>query len=114
MIYFHASWVTISKVIGRIYFHAHSLVTISKVIGRTYVCTFVGYYFKGNRQDLFSSIFVGYYFKDNRQDLFSCIVVRYYFKGNRQDLFSTHSSVTISKVIDRTNFLHILRLPYQR
>jgi len=57
------------KVIDRsllAYFHAYLSVTISKVIGRIYFfSTFAGYYFKGNRQDLLSCIFVGYYFKGN-------------------------------------------------
>ena len=94
-------------------------------------CIFVGYYFKGNQQDLFSAhssvtiskvigkiyfscIFAGYHFKGNRHDLFSCIFVGYYFKGNWQDLFSAHSSVTISKVINRIYFQHIRRLLFQR
>jgi len=90
-----------------------------------------GYYFKGNRQELFSAhlsvtiskvigktyfscIFVGYYFEGNREDLLSCTFVGYYFKGNRQDLFSAHSSVTISKVIGMIYFQHIRRLSFQR
>jgi len=75
------------------------------------------YQFKGNRQvspRIFSCIFVGYYFKGNRQDLFSCIFVGYFFKGNRQDLFSAYSSVTISKVIGKVFFQHIRRLLFQK
>jgi len=105
--YFKSNWhdlfsahssVTISKVIGRIYFQAYSSITISKVIGRIYFsCTFVSYYFKSNWHDLFSSIFVDYY-----------------FKYNWQDLLSAYSSITISKVIGNIYFKKIRQLLFQK
>ena len=47
------------------------------------------YPFKGNRHvspRIFSCIFVGYYSKGNRQDLFSCTFAGYHFKGDRKSV----------------------------
>jgi len=90
--------VTISKLIGKIYFQVHASVTISKVIGKIY--------FQVHASVTISKVIDKIYFQVHASVTISKVIDKIYFQ--------VHSSITISKVIGMIYFQHIRRLLFQK